>query len=304
MTRPVSLAAVTALLFASGCNAKPSAQPASDSARVAASAGNRFDPGTAQRGDSVVGLVLDSIARTRTPSGDWVGSARFIGVVTVSGHTFRHPDGDDYPFPCFEVDSSSALRLPRWAGDERRPWFCFENAAHAKDWIGGVTTDKPFVIVVDRFTINRSLSDAVNSARLIGGDRPIIAAGPVERSCFRTATSILARKPGTVAPGPAGLTGTLLLEGLTADSGAARLVDSDGRALGARWRRFGRDSILVVGFDDFMRVEMRLGTTDRTLRGAAVATSDAATERDSTGRMVSFRRAWTITTRPASCGEL
>jgi hypothetical protein len=108
----------------------------------------------------VVGLVLDSIHRERTPPGEWVGTARFTSMITINGRTVRHPDGDDYPFPCFEADSASARPLPRWAGDERRPWFCFENREHARLHFGGVARNQPATIRIDQVTVHRNLSDA------------------------------------------------------------------------------------------------------------------------------------------------
>jgi hypothetical protein len=89
-----------------------------------------------------------------------------------------------------------------------------------------------------------------------------------------------------------------------ADSGTARLVDSDGRALDATWHRIDSDSILVVGFNDFVRVEMRLAVTQDALVGSAAARSDAATERDSAGHSVPFRRQWTMEARRTSCDSV
>lgn len=265
---------------------------------------NRFDPATAERGDAVLGLVLDSIQRNRTPTGELVGSARFSGVVTVSGETISHPDGADYPYPCFEADSASARRLPRWTGDERRSWFCLESPADARTRLGGAEPNRRATIRIDRFTVHRNLSDAVNSARLVAVDSVQSGAAVAgDGRCFETPTSMLARRPGTVAPGPAGLTGWLRLDGpVTASNGVGRIGDSDGRSLGARWTRVRDDSILVVAFDDFLRVEMRLANGD-TLTGTAIARSDAATERDSAGRQVPFERRWTVSARKGPCGN-
>jgi hypothetical protein len=220
----------------------------------------------------------------------------------LAGRTFRHPDGADYPFPCFEADSATSSRLPRWKGDERRSWFCFENPEEASARLGGPAPDRPATIRIDRFTIHRNLTDAVNSARLTAVGSTTAAPVVAVTRCFVTPESVLARKPNTVAPGPADLTGWIRLDpGSTPDSGPARLIDSDGRSLGATWRRVAPDSLVVVAFDDFIRVEMRVAVRDSAVTGTATAHSDAALERDSAGRLGEFRRRWPVAARHAPC---
>jgi hypothetical protein len=267
---------------------------------------NVFDPATARPGDTVAGLVLEEIRRERTPSGIWVGSARFSGERLLHGHTFAHPDGADYPFPCFEADSASARMLPRWAGDERRPWFCFENAEEARARIGPAAPERPLSIRVDRFTVNRNLTDAVNSARLLEVVADSSGAGAIARSlCFADTQSVLGRRPGTVAPRPPGVVGWIRLDAdAGADSGRGALIDSDGRSLQAAWRRIASDSTRVEAFDDFVRVEMRLAIDDTSATGVAVASSDAAAQRDSTGRLTDFEVRWRVTARRAPCERL
>jgi hypothetical protein len=97
-----------------------------------------------------------------------VGVARFRGQIELSGWTLRNPDPDLYDVAiCFEADSASESRLPRWSGDERRPWFCFGNRADAARAVGPPSEGVPATIVVERFTIHRGLSDQVNSARFV-----------------------------------------------------------------------------------------------------------------------------------------
>lgn len=277
------------------CRPAADGQPATDSPQaLTPRADNDVDPATVSRGDTVGAFVLDSIERQRTPSGEWVGRAWFSGTVSLTGRTFRHPDGADYPYPCFEADTVSAIRLPHWSADSRRPWFCFENAADARRRLRD-TAGEPASIVVDRFTIHRNLSDAVNSARLVDAESGV--GGGLE--CFSTPQSILARQPGSVAPGPRGLTGTIRLS--RAAGGASWLVDSDGRSLGAGWRTVAGDSIVIVGQDDFLRIELRVARTPRGLSGTAIAQSDAALERDSTGQFVPFRRQWRLDATRIEC---
>jgi hypothetical protein len=267
-------------------------------------ADNSFDPATIKAGDTIVGLVVQNIERQRTPLGDWVGSARFTGTLTLSGHTFSHPDGADYPYPCFEADSASAQRLPRWVGDQRRSWLCFANAQAARARLG-TSPGRLATIRVDSFTVHRNLSDAVNSARLIAvisnSDKSVTATV----FCFATSGSVLARKPGTAAPGPADLEGWLQIDRPAgARNGNARLIDSDGRNLRATWERLDFDSIAIVAFDDFLSVRMRLSVSDSLATGSATAASDAATERDAAGRQIPFKRAWRLQARHATCDSL
>jgi hypothetical protein len=165
--------------------------------------------------------------------------------------------------------------------------------------LGEASSGIPATIRVDRFTIHRNLSDAVNSARLIEvvsrGDAT--AASATTSRCYSTSASVLGRAPGTAAPAPPNVRGWIRFDGWSttgADSGSSRLADSDGRSLTARWRRVGADSVAIVGFNDFVRVEMRVQVSAERLSGNAIATSDAAVTRDSAGRQGSFRRPWAI----------
>src|SRR3712207_7969887 len=63
------------------------------------------------------------------------------------------------PLVCFEADAESAARLPRWGGDDRRPWFCFENQAQARRALGPPSDGVKATVVIDRFVIHRGLSD-------------------------------------------------------------------------------------------------------------------------------------------------
>ena len=129
--------------------------------------GIRFDPATLRPGTRVGVLVADSVAARRAAvDSTYVGTARFRGEIELSGQTMRHPDSD-VQVVCFETDSLSAARLPRWQGDERRPWFCFTNEGEARRALGPPIDGVGATVVIDRFTIHRGLSDEVNSARLV-----------------------------------------------------------------------------------------------------------------------------------------
>jgi hypothetical protein len=105
-------------------------------------------------------------ARTTPVDSTFVGTARFRGEIELSGQTLRHPESDVQAI-CFEADPPSAARLPRWQGDERRPWFCFTNDAEVRRALGPPSDGVRAIVVIDRFTIHRGLSDEVNSARLV-----------------------------------------------------------------------------------------------------------------------------------------
>lgn len=127
-----------------------------------------FDPDDVEVGDTVAGMVLESkdVARSM-PDGEWVGNVRFAGRTTVSGITRAHPDDPDSPALCFALDRESAVRLPRFSGDERIGWFCFEDPAEARRLLGAAPPAKVRAsIVIDRFTYAWSHSDVVNEAHL------------------------------------------------------------------------------------------------------------------------------------------
>lgn len=151
--------------------------------RVAPRPGIRFDPATIRKGTSVGALVLDSITAHRSVADSThVGMARFRGEIQLAGWTMRHPDPDaNRVFTCFEADSSSAARLPRWGGDERRPWFCFSNRAEAAQALGPPSEGVPATIVIDQFTIHRGMSDEVNSAHFLR----LVRRGPEDQPFLR-----------------------------------------------------------------------------------------------------------------------
>jgi hypothetical protein len=166
----VSLTWVAALVGAISCSGTKgeSANPESAVAVQTVRPGIQFDPGTTKRGARIGSLTVDDIVVQRAIDSIWVGSASFSGELTLSGTLIRHPDSDVHAV-CFEADSTSASQMPRWARDERRAWFCFSNTEEARRILGADSGRAR--IVVDQFRIERNLSDAVNSARLLSGGR-------------------------------------------------------------------------------------------------------------------------------------
>ena len=136
--------------------------------------GIRFDPATIRRGDQVGTLTVDSVAVTPA-FGDstLVGTIRFAGELELSGTTLHHFETDARDTThCFEADSASAARMPRWSGDERRPWFCFGNSEAATRLLGTPTDGEALTVTVRGFTIHRGFSDQVNAAELVSATRP------------------------------------------------------------------------------------------------------------------------------------
>jgi hypothetical protein len=129
-----------------------------------------FDPAALRPGVRVGDLVVERADVSRTSfDSSFVGTVRFSGEIALAGRTLRHPDSEVRAV-CFEADSVSAARLPRWPADERRPWFCFENDSVAARLLAAPGVERPARVLVDRFTTVRHFTDAVNSARLLRVD--------------------------------------------------------------------------------------------------------------------------------------
>ena len=127
-----------------------------------------FDPGRVRPGDTIAGLVVERIAAHHTlMDSTLVGTAGFRGEIELAGATVRHPEADATKDVCFDADSASAARLPRWAGDRRRAWFCFSNATAAARALGPPRTEWPARIVISHFVIHRGLTDEVNAAQFV-----------------------------------------------------------------------------------------------------------------------------------------
>ncbi len=134
---------------------------------------------------------------------------------------------------------------------------------------------------------------------------PSAADRPATQSrCYRSEASVLlgpATATGQQGKGP----GWIRIEGRdAADSGMAALRDADTKTMVATWRRAAGDSVDVIAFDDFLRVEMRLVASDTLASGVASSHSDAALERDSAGSMQELRRRWVVSAPAVPCDEM
>jgi hypothetical protein len=135
---------------------------------VRARIGVIFDPSRVRAGDSIAGLVVERVNVSRAVvDSSFVGDIAFRGEIELSGRMIPHFEADASDAACFEADPASAARLPRWAGDRRRSWFCFSNATEANRALGPSREARPARVVISDFTIHRGLSDQVNSARFV-----------------------------------------------------------------------------------------------------------------------------------------
>ena len=122
--------------------------------------------------------------------------------------------------------------------------------------------------------------------------------------CYRSSHSVLLG-PSTSSGQNGAAPGWLRLDRLAdVDSGSGELVDANHAGLSASWRRGPADSVLVVAADDFLRIEMRLALSERVAAGLALATSDAALERDTSGELRTLRRAWSLHAVAAPCDDM
>jgi hypothetical protein len=128
--------------------------------------GLRFDPDSIAIGQQFGSLTVARLAISKAYDSTRVGSAWFRGNIELSGRAMRHPDSEVDQL-CFEADSTSAARMPRWMDDARRPWFCFRDSKRAQVRLGQLGPDSLVRIVVDSFVIHRGMSDEVNTARLL-----------------------------------------------------------------------------------------------------------------------------------------
>ena len=126
-----------------------------------ANVGMVFDPDSVRAGQRIGSLKVDRASVNLAYDSTRVGSVYFSGDIELAGRMMRHPDSDVDAL-CFEADSMSAARLPRWKGDARRPWFCFKGDDTAAKTLAA---DSSARVVLDRFVIHKGMSDEVNSAR-------------------------------------------------------------------------------------------------------------------------------------------
>ena len=195
-----------------------------------------FDPSRIRVGDSIAGLVVERVNVTRAVvDSSFVGDIRFRGEIELSGSKIPHFEPDVSGAACFEADSASAAKLPRWAGDRRRAWFCFSNLQQATRALGASSAGPPARIVIADFTIHRGLSDQVNSARFV---RLVIDPAKIDsskRALDSAAKAIVAFLQGKRAFDAISLADTVILY-LSPEGGGTRATFTrDSLRAPARW---------------------------------------------------------------------
>ena len=127
-----------------------------------------FDPATVKVGDTLGELRVERVDIAKA-AGDmgYVGDVRFDGEATISGDRMTHPDYPEVKEVCMSIDSVSARRLPRFPGDQRRTWLCFENRDEAARQLGAAGTRGGLTVVIDRYQTVRHFSDVYDTAKLV-----------------------------------------------------------------------------------------------------------------------------------------
>jgi hypothetical protein len=131
-----------------------------------AGSGVRFDPTSLVPGDRVGDLTADSLSVRQAGDTGWVGLVHFRGELLLGGHAGRPPDSQPDAV-CFEPDSVSGARLPRWTRDRGRPLVCFTNPAAAARDLGSAAEARPATILIDGYTVQRGAAGLTSVARLV-----------------------------------------------------------------------------------------------------------------------------------------
>ncbi|MEQ9670607.1 hypothetical protein [Coleofasciculus sp. G2-EDA-02] len=131
---------------------------------------NRFDPRKLEPGNKFMGLEVVSVQADSLPNYGVIGRVKFRGQIAVTGtYEPNHQLPGNTEIPCFVVDEAAAIQLPRFQGDDRQVWFCFNNPEAAKQQLGGEDTQpKKAIIVIDDYETVYYPSDVFDTATLVG----------------------------------------------------------------------------------------------------------------------------------------
>ena len=127
-----------------------------------------FDPSKVEAGTNVGAWSVRDVTFRPDPSEQgWTGEVRFSGEVSLAG-TFQPHFDSEVRAVCFFVDPDDAVKLPRFANDVRKPWFCFQNEEEAR-------SAAPFgthaTIRVSDYHYAYSHTDVVNSVKLVAVEK-------------------------------------------------------------------------------------------------------------------------------------
>ena len=142
---------------------------------------------------------------------------------------------------------------------------------------------------------------ARDAAIIPDSSRGLSAPPVIEVDCYRSPQSVLLG-PLTGRRSVGHAPGWIRLDGLgQSATGAAELIDGNGAGLNGRWYQHARDSLSIIGADDFLRTELQVVVRKDSLRGRGNAHSDADLERDSAGILGDLRRNWLVNAVRVPC---
>lgn len=146
-----------------------SPQPTKDLSLELKAVDNHFDPRQLQPGDEFMGLKVVSVQTNSLPNYGVIGRVKFRGQIALTGtYEPNHQLPGDTEIPCFVVDEAAAKQLPRFQGDDRQVWFCFNNPETAKQQLGGQETQpKKAIIAIDDYETVYYPSDVFDTATLV-----------------------------------------------------------------------------------------------------------------------------------------
>ena len=124
-----------------------------------------FDPSKFETGAALGPwrVVEKDVLRDPLEETGWIGRVLFEGQADVRG-TFQMHFDPEYPKLCFFADDIDRPKLPRFANDVRKAWFCFTNE---EDVTRVAKAGDRATIAIADFHYRYSHTDVVNSARFV-----------------------------------------------------------------------------------------------------------------------------------------
>lgn len=127
---------------------------------------NVFNPSELKVGDHFLGLKISEM-KVVCKQEKYIGKVTFQGEAIVSGvYDLSYPLEDSEGI-CFEIALQAEKNLPRMLGDDRQPWFCFDNQEKAKKVFNGSKNAFFAKIVINDFQIIYEPKGVFNRANLV-----------------------------------------------------------------------------------------------------------------------------------------